>query len=230
MTAYSAAANAIPLPFFGAELPGRSPYRVHADSTRQPVRWTRIDRRSATKIFHQARALDRRSHVAGKHGGRIGHTGILVLECLIFDHLNWRTGQLDPSYEAIAAKANLARSTVGAALRRLKELGVLNWLRRCEETMEGGRYVLRQISNAYAVLPPSLWRAVGLLPAKAPPPAPGTWGDHPPLPDVVGQAAEAASGGAGEGDLLRLLDLDRKDRLAAALLKLGSAVVHRAKS
>ena len=151
---------------------------MHADSTRQPVRWTRIDRRSATKIFHQARALDRRSHVAGKHGGRIGHTGILVLECLIFDHLNWRTGQLDPSYEAIAAKANLARSTVGAALRRLKELGILNWLRRCEETMEGGRYVLRQISNAYAVLPPSLWRAVGLLPAKAPPPAPGAWGVH----------------------------------------------------
>ncbi len=188
------------------------------------MRWHRIDRRSAAKIFHQARALDRRSHVAGKHGGRLGHTGLQVLHCLVFDFLNWATGQLDPSYEAIAAKANLARSTVGAALRRLKELGILNWLRRCEESFEDGRYMLRQISNAYAVLPPSLWRAAGLLPAKAPLPAPGTWGDHPPLPDVVGQAAEAAAGGAGGAELLRVLDRDRRDRLAVALLKLGSAV------
>ena len=73
---------------------GRGPYRVHADSTRQPVRWHRIDCRSAAKIFHQQRALDRRSHVAGKHGGRLGHTGLQVLHCLVFDFLNWATGQL----------------------------------------------------------------------------------------------------------------------------------------
>jgi hypothetical protein len=29
-----------------------------------------------------------------------------VLHALIFDFLNYRTGQLDPSYEAIARKAN----------------------------------------------------------------------------------------------------------------------------
>ena len=96
--------------------------------------------------------------------------------------------------------------------------------------MEGGRYVLRQISNAYAVLPPSLWRAAGLLPAKAPPPAPGTWGDHFPCLMWSARAAEAASGGAGEGDLLRCgcwISI-AKTAWRRPSLKLGSAVVNRA--
>jgi len=226
-------ANAPRLPGFGLVThavlrPHRNP--VHTGSTRIEVRWTRVDRRMATKAFHQAREWDRRTHVAGRHGGRLGHVALQVLHCLIFDFLSFKTGRLDPSYEAIAAKANLARSTVAEALKRLRTSGILHWLRRCEETYEDGRYVLRQVSNAYAVLPPSLWRHAGILAPEAPTPAPGTWGDHPPLPDVASQAAEVIRAGAGDAPLLRLLDLEPADSLDKALLNLGRGLAKRAES
>jgi hypothetical protein len=50
-----------------------------------------------------------------------------VLHALIFDFLNHRTGRLDPSYAAIAAKAGVCVRTVATALARLRELGILNW-------------------------------------------------------------------------------------------------------
>ena len=47
-----------------------------------------------------------------------------------------------------------------------------------------GRFVLEQETNAYAVLPASQWRGYK-EPPEPPPPAPGTWGDHPPLPSQI---------------------------------------------
>ncbi len=80
-----------------------------------------------------------------------------VLHCFHFDFLNYTTGRLDPSYEGIARMTGLARSTVAAAIARLKRLGIINWVRRCAKTYEGGVFTLRQETNAYAVLPPSHW-------------------------------------------------------------------------
>jgi hypothetical protein len=37
----------------------------------------------------------------------------------------------------------------------LRELGILNWVRRCAENWRAGRFVLEQQTNAYAVLPES---------------------------------------------------------------------------
>ena len=45
------------------------------------------------------------------------------------------------------------------ALKRLGELGILNWVRRCAESWRDGRFVLEQETNAYAVLPESQWRS-----------------------------------------------------------------------
>jgi hypothetical protein len=42
---------------------------------------------------------------------------------LIFDFLNHRTGQLDPSYVAIARKAGVCVRAVATALARLRDLG-----------------------------------------------------------------------------------------------------------
>ena len=130
-----------------------------------------------------------------------------MLHALIFDFLNHRTGRLDPSYAAIAAKAGVCVRTVATALQRLRELGILNWVRRCAESWRDGRFVLEQESNAYAVLPESQWR--GYRPPQEPPgPAPGTWGDPPPMPSALAQAAL-------EGDLAGkvhvLLASDPKD-------------------
>src|ERR1035441_2358632 len=93
------------------------------------------------------------------HGGLIGSHVLLVLHTLIFDFLNHRTGRLDPSYSALQRATRLCRQTVAVALARLKELGIINWIRRCREDRdEDGRFALRQETNAYAILPSSQWR------------------------------------------------------------------------
>ena len=170
----------------------------------------------------RVRDFDRGTHQPGHHGGALGHTALQVLHALIFDFLNHRTGRLDPSYAAIAAKAGVCVRTVASALARLKALGILNWVRRCAESWRDGRFVLEQETNAYAVLPESQWR--GYRPPPEPPgPASGTWGDPPPLLSAVAQAAL-------EHDLaakVQRLDSDPKDGLAAALARLGQAFLAR---
>src|SRR4249919_4010650 len=106
---------------------------------------------------------------------------------LIFDFLNHRTGRLDPSYEAIARQAGVCVRAVATALARLRELGILHWLRRCAESWRDGRFVLEQETNAYAVLPESQWRGYR-PPAEVPAPAAGTWGEPVRLPDTLAAA------------------------------------------
>jgi hypothetical protein len=91
----------------------------------------------------------------------------------------------------------LAR-TAASALQRLKALGILNWVRRCAESWQDGRFVLEQQTNAYAVLPESQWRGYR-SPQDQPAPLPGTWGDPPPLPSALAQAGLSGWQGAGAG-------------------------------
>jgi hypothetical protein len=51
-----------------------------------------------------------------------------------------------------------------------------------------------QETNAYASLPPSQWRGY-YEPPEAPPPQPGTWGDHPPI-DIMAEARADSQAGA----------------------------------
>ena len=69
----------------------------------------------------------------------IGSHVLLVLHTLIFEFLNHGTGRLDPSYTAIQRKTRLCRQTVAKALARLKELGIINWIRRCREDRDERR-------------------------------------------------------------------------------------------
>jgi len=193
---------------------------VWSDSTTKEITFERMPKKKATRLYHRARDFDRKTNKAGCHGGAVGPAALKVLEALLFDFLNYASGQLDPSYEAIARKANVCVRTVGNALRRLKELGILHWLRRCAETWQDGRFVLEQETNAYAVLPPSQWRGYK-EPPEPPPPAPGTWGDHPPLPSVLEQAAADRRHGASPRSVISTLESDETDALAAALARLG---------
>ena len=77
---------------------------------------------------------------------------------------------------------------MATALKHLRELGILNWVRRCAESWRDGRFVLEQQTNAYAVLPDTQWRGYR-PPLEAPAPAPGTWGEPAPMPSVLAQAA-----------------------------------------
>jgi hypothetical protein len=212
----------LPLPGFTALARTYAPWPVWAGSTTAPIRFAPLAKRAAVRLWHRARDFDRSTHEPGQHGGAVGHTGLAVLHALIFDFLNHRTGRLDPSYAAIAAKAGVCVRTVATALQRLKALGILNWVRRCAERWADGRFVLEQETNAYAVLPESQWRGYR-PPAEPPGPAPGTWGEPVPMLSAVAQAAL-------ERDLaakVKELASDPKDGLAAALARLGRAFMAR---
>jgi hypothetical protein len=221
-----------PHPRLMAALPGftgpttYAAWPVWSDSARTDVRFQPIPKKAATRLWHRARDFDRQTKRGeGCHGGAVGPTALKVLEVLTFDFLNFRTGRLDPSYEAIARKANICVRAVASALQRLKELRILNWARRCKESRrDDGQYVLEQETNAYAVLPASQWRGYR-EPPEAPPPAPGTWGAPVPVLGMLDQAGEVIRTGGTMRDKISVLATDPADRLALALARMGASMV-----
>jgi hypothetical protein len=215
-----------PLPGLTALARTYAPWPVWTGSTTSPVHFAPLAKKTAVRLWHRARDFDRGTHEKGQHGGAVGHTALAVLHSLIFDFLNFgsgrNAGRLDPSYAAIAAKAGVCVRTVAAALKRLRELGILNWVRRCAESWQDGRFVLKQEPNAYGLLPESQWR--GYRPPQEPPgPAPGTWGDPPPILSAVALAAL-------EGDLagkVQALEANAMTPLERALASLGRALAAR---
>jgi helix-turn-helix protein len=210
----------IPLPIPALDAPTRAPWPVWSGSIAKPVQFVALGKKAAVRLWHRARDFDRGTHQPGRHGGAVGPTALAVLHALVFDFLNHRTGRLDPSYAAIAVKAGVCVRTVATALRRLRELGILNWIRRCAESRTAdGRFVLEQETNAYAVLPETQWRGY-----RPPPEAPEPeWGRAPIMPSALAQAAL-------EGELAgkeQALAADPKDGLAAALARLGQAFLAR---
>jgi hypothetical protein len=209
LAGYLAFLNALPRTF--------ATWPVWRDSARGHVRFAPLTKKEAARRWYRARRFDRQTHEPGKHGGVIGRTGLAVLYTLLFDFLDYATGRLDPSYAAIAGKAGVCRRAAFTACRRLKELGLLHWQRRCtEDKDEAGRFQLKQLTNAYGINPPSQWKGHS-EPLAPPPPAPWQLGAVPPLPDVTDQAiAEVAAGGSREAALARLKD-DPRDAVANAL-------------
>jgi hypothetical protein len=212
--------------FGGAGEKTYAAWPVWSDSTTKEIKFQPMPKKAAVKLWHRARAFDRQTSRKDCHGGAVGHSALQVLHALIFDFLNYASGRLDPSYAAIARAANVCERTVATAIQRLKSLGILNWVRRCAESMRDGRFVLEQETNAYAVLPSSQWRGYS-EPPEAPSPAPGTWGDHPSLPSVAAQAVAARRDGGTMQEAIGILGSDPSDPLAAALARLGAAMQQR---
>jgi hypothetical protein len=196
---------------------------VWSDSTTKEIRFQPMPKKAATRLWHRARDFDRQTCLAGRHGGAVGHAALQVLHALIFDFLNYRSGRLDPSYAAIARKANVCERTVAYAIKRLRELGILNWVRRCAQSWRDGRFTLEQETNAYAVLPATQWHGYK-LPPEPPGPAPGTWGAHSPLPTTLAQAVVEGRSGGTLRSVIGVLDGDPDDPLAAVLARLGQAL------
>jgi len=215
---------ALPFPAFAGTGPKTyAAWPVWSGSTTKEIRWQPMKKKVATRLWHRARDFDRQSHTEGRHGGAVGHAALQVLHALIFDFLNYASGRLDPSYAAIARKANVCERTVANALKRLRELGILNWVRRCAESWRDGRFVLEQETNAYAVLPATQWRGYR-PPAEPPAPASGTWGDHPPLPSQIEDAARELRDGGSLRTAIGILGCDLADEVAVALARLGRAM------
>jgi hypothetical protein len=186
------------------------------------VRFAPISRKQAARLWHAARRWDRDTRQPGRHGGIIGRTALAALYALLFDFLNHRTGRLDPSLDAIAHKAGCCRRAVVDALARLRDLGLLAWRRRCEETRDTeGRFRLRQRTNAYGLLPPSQWR--GYRDDAPPPPDPAMLGAPTPMPDPIEAAVAEITSGQRKA-ALAVLEADPGHRLAMALAALGRAM------
>lgn len=90
----------------------------------------RFDRELIAKMLWLAEALDRNTREARQHGGKLKAKGRDVLRVLLIRFYNRKTGECFPSYEAIAAAAGCARSTVALALKRLQAAGILEIIRR----------------------------------------------------------------------------------------------------
>jgi hypothetical protein len=196
---------------------------VWRDSTTREVHFQPMPKKKAVKLWHRARAFDRQTKQEGKHGGVLGHAALQVLHTLIFDFLNYASGQLDPSQAQIARAANMCERAVRSALNRLRDFGILHWVRRCREMKQAGGFIMEQISNAYAVLTEGQWR--GYRPPPEPTaPWPDTWGATPPLPSQLVQAADEVRRGGDPRTVLAMLEADPADELTATLAKLGRSM------
>jgi len=86
-----------------------------------------------------------------------------------------------------------------------------------------GRFCLEQDTNAYGILPVSQWLGFFDKPP-APPPHPSTWGATPPLPSIIEQASIERAEGASAAAIIKRLEDDPGDELAAALASFGRAM------
>lgn len=89
--------------------------------------------------------------------------GIRVLEALLRNFLDFKTGKLDPALTGLMKVTALSKNAVVDALKRLKEHGFLNWIRRSEKTTNVGEAgpQRQQATNAYYFDLAQLGKALG---------------------------------------------------------------------
>jgi hypothetical protein len=128
-----------------------------------PGRQIPLDRNAKARITAYARTWDRQNRQPGQRGGAIGRAALDVLSALLWVFHNARSGCCFPSYERIAEKAGVARSTVAEAIKALEFAGVLTWQNRivrirerCRDLFgrDGWRWRVIRTSNAYVFRDP----------------------------------------------------------------------------
>ena len=116
-----------------------------------------MDRNAKARVMVYARALMRRTE-PGKAYGAITAKALAVLEALLWDFHNARSGLCFPSYDKIAEAAGSARSTVAEAIKALEDAGILSWVNRIKRVAEEshdlfGRHIRKtrviRTSNGY---------------------------------------------------------------------------------
>lgn len=127
---------------------------INGGTARGGARWTAALLKAA-KAFELKTRRERQETEPGTRNGELGEIGIAVLEYL-YSKVDYATGRLDPAIRTIAADIGRAYSAVHKALKKLREHGFLEWMRRSEpvEDPGPGDPPARQVSNAYALLCP----------------------------------------------------------------------------
>ena len=169
-----------------------------------------LDRNAKVRIIAYAEGWSARHCTGRQHRGPITRAFLEVLEALLWGFHNSRSGCCFPSYEAIAERAQCARSTVAEALKVLEFARVLTWQHRITRVSGRVRDLLGEwktetrilrTSNAYQFRDPEAARQAA-IPTKSESPA-GT-----PDQDTSTQRQTPAPRAA--------------DRLEAALASLGA--------
>ena len=129
------------------------------------------------------------------------------------------SGRVFPSYERLAERTELGRSTVSRAIPVLKAIGLLDWQRRFKRVeVEGAGVRYKQTSNAYRTALPA--RLAAYLPR---------WMRRPPVPiEEAHKEAERVEDCQRMYDTLSCRDLARTTGAGGALgdqlARLGAAV------
>lgn len=127
----------------------------------------------AIKMHERQTRFSRQQQKAGCRNGVLGPIAIEVFEALCHKFLDFRTGRLDPSVEAIAQAVGRSYNAVHNALKSLRAAGYLHWIRRSrpKDNPDAWGPQIEQISNAYAILIPANVKAlIGWIMGKAPTP------------------------------------------------------------
>jgi hypothetical protein len=117
-----------------------------------PGRAVPLDRNAKARITAYARAWSARNRQPRQHRGPITRAFMDVLKALLWGFHNAHTGVCFPSYEAIAAKAECARSTVAEALKALEWAGVLSWQNRITRILVRERDLFGQWASRWQVI------------------------------------------------------------------------------
>ncbi len=133
----------------------KAPWPVWKNSTTKNPKTAPLTRSEARQIINHLKRYLRHTLALTRAARR---ECLAIIDVMLFDFHNYKTGRLDPCYETLADRSNMSRATVARYLRLLKGWGVINWVRRRWNGYEDGRYVCKQESNSYAVLPPSQWK------------------------------------------------------------------------
>lgn len=158
----------------GQQQPRRThqPVRRHSHTKgREGTFWRPTTRREVRQIVLAAEKFDRAGRMFGQRNGPLGHVALEVLEYFA-NLVSYRTGQLDPALDTIAAKLKRSKAAIVDALKALRAYGFLDWLRRYVPTENEGRGPqVRQTSNAYRLsLPAAARRLLGRYGQPAPAP------------------------------------------------------------
>jgi len=138
-------------------IPGRRRDKVFG-----PGRAIPLDGNAKARIWAYARGYTALHRRRGQHRGPLTRAHLDVLWALLWGFHNTRTGRCFPSYEAIAEKAKVDRSTVARAIAALEAGQVLTWENRLVRQrvvtpgLVGPVMVLvpRRTSNAYSFRDP----------------------------------------------------------------------------
>jgi hypothetical protein len=117
-----------------------------------PGRAVPMDGNAKARIAAYARAWSHQNRRPGQHRGPITRAFLDVLGALLWRFHNSRDGRCMPGYEAIAAKAECARSTVAEALKVLDWAGILSWQNRITRALVRQRDLFGRWSNRWTVI------------------------------------------------------------------------------